>query len=223
MFNNSKRKNERLHSGVTDTMSVRSYNLSLGLLIFYGFLVNVIMVQTMSDFFMNMHWSVLVVGYFVSCFIGIVMSAASKNAFISFIGYNLVVVPIGAVLSICLQSYSGIDILTAMGATGVVTFIMLILSTIYPNFFAGLGRTLFFSLLAGLIVEIVLMFMGISTPILNWFFVVIFSLYIGYDWYKAQQYPKTMDNAVDSALDIYLDIINLFLRILEIIIGKSDD
>lgn len=222
MFNNSKRKEARLNSNVSNTMSVRGYNLSLGLVIFYGFLVNVFMVMTMSEFFINMHWGVFVVGYFVSCLIGIAMSAASKNAFISFIGYNLVVVPIGAVLSICLQGYSGIDILTAMGATGLVTLLMLILSTINPNFFAGLGRTLFFSLLAGLIVEIVLMFMGISTPILNWFFVVIFSLYIGYDWYKAQQYPKTMDNAVDSALDIYLDIINLFLRILSII-SKSDD
>ncbi len=222
MFNNAKRKKARLNSGISDTMSVRGYNLSLGLFIFYGFLVNVIMVMTMSDFFMNMHWGVLVVGYFISCLIGIAMSAASKNAFISFIGYNLVVVPIGAVLSICLQGYSGIDILTAMGATGIVTFLMLVLSTINPNFFAGLGRTLFFSLLAGLIVEIVLMFMGISTPILNWFFVILFSLYIGVDWCKAQQYPKTMDNAVDSALDIYLDIINLFLRILSII-SKSDD
>ena len=30
-------------------------------------------------------------------------------------------------------------------------------------------------------------------------------------------YPKTLDNAVDSALDIYLDVINLFLRILRIL------
>ena len=51
---------------------------------------------------------------------------------------------------------------------------------------------------------------------------VIFSLYIGYDYWKAQQYPKTVDNAVDSALDIYLDIINLFMRILSILgNGKS--
>lgn len=222
MLNNSKRKEDRLHSGLSDTMSVRSYNLSLGLLIFYGFIVNVIMVLTMGDFFMNIHWGVFLVGYFVSCLIGIAMSSLSKNAFVSFIGYNFVVVPIGGLLSVCLQGYNSIDILSAMGATAVVTFIMLVLSTIYPNFFAGLGRTLFFSLLAGLIVEIVLMFMGISTPILNWFFVVIFSLYIGYDWYKAQQYPKTLDNAVDSALDIYLDVIILFIEILDSV-GDSDD
>jgi len=52
----------------------------------------------------------------------------------------------------------------------------------------------------------------------------IFTLYIGYDWHKAQMYPKTLDNAVDCALDLYLDIINLLLDLLRIIAKvKSDD
>lgn len=51
----------------------------------------------------------------------------------------------------------------------------------------------------------------------------IFSLYIGYDWVKAQMYVKTVDNAVDSALDIYLDIINLFLQLLRILGSKNND
>ena len=51
---------------------------------------------------------------------------------------------------------------------------------------------------------------------------VIFALYIGYDWVKAQQYVHTLDNAVDSALDIYMDIINLFLRVL-MILGRNND
>ncbi len=47
-------------------------------------------------------------------------------------------------------------------------------------------------------------------------------MYIGYDIYRSQQYPKTLDNAVDSALDIYMDIANLFIRILSIL-GKRND
>lgn len=42
-------------------------------------------------------------------------------------------------------------------------------------------------------------------------------MYIGYDFWKAQKYPKTINNAVDSAIDIYLDTVNLFLDILEIL------
>ena len=30
-------------------------------------------------------------------------------------------------------------------------------------------------------------------------------------------YPKTVDNAVDCALDIYLDIINIFIRLLALL------
>ena len=65
---------------------------------------------------------------------------------------------------------------------------------------------------------------GAGELIFLWVGAGIFTLYIGYDWYKAQAYPKTLDNAVDSALDLYLDIINLFLKILRILAkARSDD
>ena len=68
------------------------------------------------------------------------------------------------------------------------------------------------------------MIIGYSGNLFNWFFVIIFSLYIAHDFSVAQMYPKTIDNAVDSALDIYLDIINLFIRILSIIArSKNND
>ena len=47
--------------------------------------------------------------------------------------------------------------------------------------------------------------------------VLLFCGYVGFDWARAQQYPKTLDNAIDCAADIYVDIINLFIRILSII------
>ena len=51
---------------------------------------------------------------------------------------------------------------------------------------------------------------------------MIFCGYIGLDWNRAQMYPKTVDNAIDSAADIYLDVVNLFVRILSIT-GKRRD
>jgi FtsH-binding integral membrane protein len=53
-----------------------------------------------------------------------------------------------------------------------------------------------------------------------WIAAALFSLYIGYDIYRSQNYPKTLDNAVDSALDIYMDMANLFIRLLQIL-GNS--
>nr|MCR4832572.1 Bax inhibitor-1 family protein [Butyrivibrio sp.] len=81
------------------------------------------------------------------------------------------------------------------------------------------GGILFGCLIGLVIVELVLLILGVPQSILTWAGVGIFALYIGYDYWKAQQYPKTVDNAIDSALDIYLDIINLFLRILRILGG----
>jgi len=57
--------------------------------------------------------------------------------------------------------------------------------------------------------------------IMDWIVAAIFCGYIGYDWGKASALPKTVDNAVDSAAALYMDIINLFLRVLSII-GKKD-
>lgn len=222
MFNSKERKMERMCSGINDTLSASTYNGIIGGVLFWGFLLNVLIVHFCSDMFMAMNPMTLIIGYFISGLVGIFMAAKSNNPIVSFIGYNLVVVPIGAVLSVALQEYSAVDIKSAFLATAGVTVVMMGMATAKPQFFAGLGRTLFFSLLLGLIAEIVCIFFGIVTPIFNWLFVVIFSLYIGYDWHKAQSYPKTVDNAIDSALDIYLDIINLFIRLLEIF-GKSDD
>jgi FtsH-binding integral membrane protein len=220
MFDNAERKRARLLNKVADTMSVRTYNIALGILVLYGFIVNAIIVSVADDFFLRISPVVFLIGYFISALIGCILSAVSSNPFVSFVGYNFVVVPIGALLSICLRAYELGDVFSAIAVTGFVVAVMLLWAIIMPNFFAGMGRTLFFSLLIGIIAEFVAHLMGYGGDIFNWFFVIIFSLYIGYDWCKAQSYSKTLDNAVDSALDIYLDIINLFIRILEIM-GKS--
>ena len=59
-----------------------------------------------------------------------------------------------------------------------------------------------------------------SLGLLTWGGVVIFTLYIGYDWARAQAFPKTANNAICSAADIYVDIINLFLLILRLMDRK---
>ena len=151
------------------------------------------------------------------------LSAKSDNAILSFVGYNLVVVPVGLVVSISVYAYGGLgsEVVTqAFLITMLITAIMAGFSIFKPEFFDKLGGVLL-ACLSGLIVaELVLLFLGVDQIISSWIGAVIFSLYIGYDFHRAQAFPKTLDNAVDSALDIYLDVINLFLRILQIL-GKA--
>ena len=221
MFNAKERKQERLANCTGAELSVKSYNLLIGLVLLYGFFINAVIVKFATPLFAEMNPWTLLIGYFISCLIGALIVNISHSPIISFLGYNLIVVPLGAVLSLSLPSFPAEKIIAAAVITGTVTFLMMLLSISFPNFFSKLGLALFLSLLIGVIVEFIAMLLGYGGSMFDWFFVVIFSLYIGYDWNRAQQYYKSADNAVDSAVDLYLDIINVFLRILSLI-GRKD-
>jgi FtsH-binding integral membrane protein len=92
----------------------------------------------------------------------------------------------------------------------------------FPNLFARLGGALLGVLIGLLVCEIVLLILGRYQTVTDWIAAGLFSLYIGFDVYRSQQFAKTVDNAVDCALDIYLDIANLFIRLLQIM-GKRKD
>ena len=95
---------------------------------------------------------------------------------------------------------------------------MMILGTAYPRFFQKISGALTGALLAVIIVEMFQIFvLGMHSNWLDWVVAAIFCGYIGYDWGRANQIPKTLDNAVDSAAALYMDIINLFLRVLRIL------
>lgn len=221
MFDTSERKLERLSASYENEMSERKYNLALGGCILYGLILTAIIVCTCAEFLIEIPLLALFAGFYGLSFLGVYITT-SKNPFISFLGYHFVIVPVAALLTLSMLFFSIETIVLAMLTTLIVVIAMIIISTINPNAFNKMGTTLFWALLIGLIAEILYALMGIPTGIFDWFFAILFSLYIGYDWCKAQEYPKTLDNAVDSAMDLYLDIINLFMRLLQIF-GRSRD
>lgn len=203
-------------------IGAHAYNLVIGGVVLYGIIVNVLMCYYMAPAIMQINPIVLLIGYFVLAIVGSMITYSSHSPLVSFLGYNLVVLPVGAVLTVCVQGYSTNVVSQAFVLTGIITAVMLLLSTAFPGFFAGIGRMLFVALIGIVIAGFICALLGVYPVIIAWVAAVIFSLYIGYDWVRAQQYVHTMDNAVDSALDIYMDIINLFLQLLAIF-GRSDD
>jgi len=220
------RKKIRLQSGEADRLSSRTFNLVLTGLLVYGLLVNTVMVYYFSYPLMNLmagmgFWGMLLI-FVAPMLIGVFMAAKSDNPLISFLGYNLVVLPIGVMLAILIPGLPATIVTKAMLLTAMVTATMMLLAAIKPAFFLGLGRTLGIALLIGIIAELVATFLlGYRGELFDWLFVILFSGYIGYDIAKSQAYPKTLDNAVDSALDIYLDVINLFIRLLAILSKRN--
>ena len=205
-----------------------TYNLIIGGTLAYGFIVNCLMVATCADFAFKLFSNSVVfyILYFAMVFIGTMMVNCSDNPVVSFIGYNFIVVPLGLVLTVLLNLFSlaGYDkvIATAFGITTIVTIGMMMLSSAFPRFFLSLGKTLFITLLLTIVVEIIMMIAGASLGFIDYVVVLIFCGYIGYDWARANACAKTVDNAVDSAAELYVDIINLFVRILSILARSND-
>ena len=208
-----------------DEMSVRAYNLLIGAVLLWGFVINALMCIYLTDTFMEWNFTMVLIGYFIIAIAGISLSISSDNAFISFIGYNLVVLPVGVVLSIFirLSEVTNYDIVNTLYVTAGLTLFMMAAAMIFPGFFSKLERVLFLTLLGVIVVEFIAIMINKSMPS-QWDLLVagLFCLYIGYDWGKAQALSKTADNAVDMCVALYLDIINLLMRLLSSKSKKRD-
>ena len=205
-------------------ISEQKYNLIIGACLLWGFLVNVFMVRFCFEAAYNVvvnNYIPFLIGYIVMAIAGTLMIKKSDNPVISFIGYNLFVLPLGLVLSFIVNIYqmsgAGNIVSTAFGITAVVTLLMMAAGSMFPGFFLSLGRVLGVSLLITIVIELIMMIAGASLGIIDYIVVLIFCGYVGYDWAKANAIPKTVDNAVDSAAELYIDIVNLFIRIMNIL------
>ena len=208
-----------------ELLSKSKYNASIGLVLIYGLVLNAYICKFYSSFALSMNPLALIIGYIVCCFAGILITNKATNPVLSFIGYNLVVIPMGLTLSVTVAGYGGVNapvVMEACTLTAGFTIVMTIAAVIKPELFQRLGGFLFISLIGLLIVGIIQLFILRDFLLISYIGAAIFSLYIGYDVYRAQQFAPTMNHAIQCALDIYLDVINLFMRILRILGRKRD-
>lgn len=199
------------------------FNAIMGLCLLFGFAVNVLEILYLRAFAIGLDPVLFLLMYFASAFFGIWLAKESDEPDISFIGYCFVVLPVGLVLSIVVPEYSFEIIRNAIVLTSMVTAVMCIAGVRYPKFFSRLGRVLCLSLFALIVVELICIFFGFFQcfELLDFIGAGIFSFCVGYDYYRAQQVPATVDNAINCSVGLYLDIINLFLRLLRILGRKK--
>ncbi|MDO4974625.1 MAG: Bax inhibitor-1 family protein [Eubacteriales bacterium] len=208
-----------------ELIGARAYNAILLGVLLWGLLVNALLCVYAGAVLRYIPPLALLIGYAVCAFVGVRIAARSRQPLVSFLGYNLVVVPFGLVIAVMVESYGGIGSAVVRDAfvyTLLITGGMGAVVLIAPGLFEKLGGALL-GCLGGLVLcEIVLLLFGVRQNVTDWAAAGLFSLYIGYDIHRSQQFAKTVDNAVDSALDIYLDVANLFIRLMEIL-GKRKD
>lgn len=130
----------------------------------------------------------------------------------------------GAVFSCYFYLYQMFDLVLAFGATALYFGIMAAYGYLTKRDLSGWAKPLFFGLIAMLIVSVVGIFIGGVNILLCCLGIIIFACYTAYDTQKIKAAyfayagnPELAKKAsVFSALELYLDFINLFLYILRI-------
>ena len=216
----NRRKNNKIGKNSNyKVLDNRIYNILLGIMILYGLFLNYVLCKYGLSFVILINPLIVLICGFLIEILGIITSILSKKASISFIGYNLLIIPSGLMLSLLLQTYGGVDALIVRQAflyTMIISCIMIILGIIYPKFFQKIYGILFIATIGILLAEAIAIICNIDNVLISWVSAIIYSLYIGYDIGMSQKYKKTIDNAINGAIDLYLDIYIIFLDILEI-------
>ena len=160
----------------------KQYNIAIGVILLWGFLVNTIMCVFFQDTFCNLNPIMVLISYFVVALIGIDISKFSDNPIEGFKGYNLVVLPVGVVLSSCLKGYYMSSIIQAFILTTLITIVFIIISSINPEIFLSIWKTLFICLSAVIVIEFIMILFGNVPKWWDWIVALLFCGYIGYDW-----------------------------------------
>lgn len=221
----AKRREERLLAFFDENqvITAQKYNIILCGTVFWGLLVNLAMCKSAWKILLYVPAGGFYIGTILLSVIGIFMTAKSQKPVISFIGYNLMVISFGLILSVTVAVYGGLNsaiVQEAFLITVCITGAMTLFAISRPEQCERFGVYLLPCLIGMLIAELIMMLFHMDNAIISWISAALFSMYIAYDVYRSQQFPKTVDNAIDCAADIYLDIINLFINILEIL-GRS--
>jgi Inhibitor of apoptosis-promoting Bax1 len=204
--------------GGEDKLRPEHYNLLIGCVLFWGFAVNSAILSLMPGPITNyVHPVIFIATYLALCFYGVRLFNGSSRPLVSFLGYNMVVLPLGLLIDLMLRLQHPGTAKWAMAVTGTITLAMMTVASTFPAFF----RTLRVPLLVALVSIIALeggeyLFFGTVHRFLDLLAILVFCGYIGLDWVRANNIPRTVDNAIDSAAAIYIDIINLFILILRI-------
>ncbi|MBI5420939.1 MAG: US12 family protein [Parcubacteria group bacterium] len=176
----------------------------------------------------HMSWPLLLLS-FVGSVVCIFIFRGSTEPIVSFAGVSGMSILMGLMTGPLVAHYTGPVVLNAIVTTAAIMVGMSLLGIIYPKSFEGMGPYLFGALLVlilGQLVQMLFVAFGftqmVSMTAFAWLGVLIFTLYVAYDWSQALNQEYTLDNAIDASGGLILDAINLFIDLLRIYSGNND-
>ncbi len=166
---------------------------------------------------------VLVLGL-AGCFVSAIPSVFAKT-----LGLVMIAGPFGLLLGPVAAQYHATSVVKIASVTLGMTAGLGAIGIVYPKSLEGWGSFLLGGLWALLFAMIIVPFgamFGLNIVpawhVLDALGIVLFSGLIIYDFNRAMRVPKTFLNAFDVGIQIYLDVINVFLRLLELFGQKKN-
>ena len=124
-------------------MSEKTYYSSIAGMVGYGLILTAFLAAYVAPPMPSMLFTILC--GLVLPLIGIFVSQSSDPK-IAFLGYNLIVAPMGLVLGPVANFYAPDIVINTAVITGMITGLMVFAGLTYPNIFKSLGGVLFYSL-----------------------------------------------------------------------------
>ena len=216
---------EKRKFGYTELLTEREYNVAIGVYLLVGMLLTGLVTYGAGDtagILMEVHPLAFALIYLIVGYSSGVLCRVTKNGILASGMYFILCIMTGLLLSTYVPDVATDIVIRALAGTAGVLVIMVAAAVAYPKTFLSMGWTLFLSLISMIIVELVMMLMGMSGGLIDWIAVGIFSLYIGFDWAKGQEYDATLQGAVITSIELYLDLINIFVRLLSIMAKNKE-
>ncbi|WP_318493338.1 Bax inhibitor-1 family protein [Photobacterium leiognathi] len=202
-------------SGKPVEISDHLFQFIIGAIIFYGFALNWVIVSNVDASLLTPYAGTVLIGYVVSAIIAAIITTKSKSPVVSFLGYNILVVPAGLMLVLALDGVPQNTIVGTIQLTSLITGLMMIVGMGFPGFFRSIIKICMLALLLTIAAEVVLFFVGVTLPLLNYVGIACLMVFIAFEWGTAvHSTNRTLDQAVDIACSMYLSILGLFLRLL---------
>ena len=174
--------------------------------------------------FLMRNSTMFMIGTFVGSIGGIIamsIARAKENLTLGLIGYAIFSLTFGFTTSLALSAYSMQTISVAFSATAGIMIVFGAAGILFPQFFERIQGVLFTGLLAIIVIEVVMALFGVQQTATDIVVILLFCGFIGYDVHRAATAAPTLSNALWYAIELYLDIINVFIRILSIL-GRRD-
>jgi FtsH-binding integral membrane protein len=205
----------------SSSISSRTFYGLVAIFISSGLLANFIITGYLISIGFTMGWLGIILSLIVA--IGGIILCRAEKPILSLLGYALIVGAMSFVMGTSLKGVSGTVIQNAVLLTLAVTLIMGTAGVIFPDFFSRIGPVLFIALCSLLVIRIVGIFWPAFGHMGIWDYLAagIFSLYIGYDMWRASSIEHSFQNTIDVSVNLYLDIINLFSSLVNIL-GDND-